>query len=1666
VARFEIEVFTRFREEGIANIGRRIRDELRSIANDRSLTPAQQAERFAGTRLGAESALASRRSEALRGLQPGSQEYARTSAEFAKAQAAMRRAFNEIEQGSTRLGREIQGILTRAGASLPDAAAIGRARANPVGALAQQGAGEARQAAAVNAQVQQMLAADQDYVRETASAARAKAQISADVQRILATDREYIEATAIAAAARSRSNAQVQQMLAADSDYAQSQATIASAKAQQRAQTAALLAGDTAYTQAQITSAREKARQNAVIQESLAADQSYISAQARATAARAQSAAAIRAEVGAITGMTSVEQEAAQVLRARIAADRQAISTARLLSNAQSQLGQQAMRTAIDRRQAEARVTAALHAQERAIVRQIAADPTSGTRFQRLAARAQFGGQNRLPSELPTAGQFLGSRALTTVGYGLSGALLYGSIRAIGEMVDEAEQLQRVMNQLEAQFEAVGDGAQFAGAREAIAQISRDTGVNQAEVGESFRLLRGAFADTRDPGGPNAVALRETRAAMEIAQVTGLELTEVFDSLTATALSFDVSIRQVGDSALGLSERFGVPAREIIAFTADIAPLAAELGFSMEQVQALGAAAQRVSGRSGASLAEAFGRVLPSVQNAKNEILGLYETLNQQTGGQFEQQFNEVLQGFAAGDIEAVFGRLLRDYNKLSAGQKAWTLELLGGRRETQALAALLSNSGPLIREFDAQIAGSGRDIGKLSNYFDELRDTVQNTQARMSEAFRHLGDILFRAGIAEILTTAAGAATLLAGALNIVFGALARVNEASGGIVGQFIAWGTVTALLAKGLTLLTGVLTRKAVVTVADTTATTVNTAAQAAETTGSGAAAVANVANATALGTETAALATNTSAQVANAAAQSLGGVGGIAGGALRGGILGAGVGRAAGVIGGAFAAAPVLAAAGTIVAGGVVINKRQDVQKNVQGAEAKLIEKMSQATDAQLEEIANSTTSLLDRAAIRYNNAELPEELARKVLAIRRSRPAAADLRQLIATDKIGSLVHELNEDQLELLDEVFVRNGRDDPEFTQANLTKERIEGFIQQALQGDPFGANIVQLLGSFAQNNPAIAALIRQAIAETGELGAAKAAGGFGAAASIDLDAARAQLAAGDITEAQYEATLRGKIDRMRLLQETAGAGGIGFTPKDAQELSEREKELQEILLDRVERTLEVSERIRELQGTDSASASLSQLRGYVSGQVGGLDLAGRLELLPEYMAGLQDAFQEELDAIADPIERYNRAKAGFVIPEFAQTLVIAQQIQIEPQIAAFVAAAANFLGAGIDDIAIQLAEILRTTQLNVGEAARVILQQKITRLRAELADTTGLHIANETDRLDYEKEVARTQAELDKILATNPLTNVRQPTEPGARGGANAAQQRSLKEAADRERERREEEARRREDEAQREAEAAARARIDLLRAQASRDPVRLAELGIEAANLAAAQARTESERLQAAAERVNAIRSLEDAELDLWVSMQDYYGAVAEAAGDSVGVAQIQLGTIRERLRILTDQGFGHTAEANRLRAELVRAEAGLRDATFQDQLGDIDYLLELERISTGQAIEMLRAMMQIPTNTEEMNRDLERRIKSLQGELSQDFQFNLPSELTLPTLYEVRRLAQTAQGQSYQDNRQITVNFQANNVADAQAIAQGIADQFGAPSRFGTTPKRYP
>ena len=94
------------------------------------------------------------------------------------------------------------------------------------------------------------------------------------------------------------------------------------------------------------------------------------------------------------------------------------------------------------------------------------------------------------------------------------------------------------------------------------------------------------------------------------------------------------------------------------------------------------------------------------------------------------------------------------------------------------------------------------------------------------------------------------------------------------------------------------------------------------------------------------------------------------------------------------------------------------------------------------------------------------------------------------------------------------------------------------------------------------------------------------------------------------------------------------------------------------------------------------------------------------------------------------------------------------------------------------------------------------------------------------------------------------------------------------------------------------------------------------------------------------------------------------------------------------------------------------------------------------------------------------TEEQVREINLAVKGLRDQLGADFQFNLPTQLGLPTVYEVRRLGQSGgTGSSYQDHRQISVTVYAETGASAEDIGAAVATAVGEPSRTGTITKRY-
>lgn len=249
-------------------------------------------------------------------------------------------------------------------------------------------------------------------------------------------------------------------------------------------------------------------------------------------------------------------------------------------------------------------------------------------------------------------------------------------------------------------------------------------------------------------------------------------------------------------------------------------------------------------------------------------------------------------------------------------------------------------------------------------------------------------------------------------------------------------------------------------------------------------------------------------------------------------------------------------------------------------------------------------------------------------------------------------------------------------------------------------------------------------------------------------------------------------------------------------------------------------------------------------------------------------------------------------------------------------------------------------------------------------------------------------------------------------------------------------------------------------------LAQAQAT-NPVLRAQYAVDAAQATIANAHDTASEMRAMAAKVQADRALRDAIYDVANSQVELLEAIANAAGDTVGAANIALTLARQKFDQVMASTPDDVAAVNRARGDVIAAERASYDATLNQKQDDIQFALDMKQITKQQAIGMLQSLLAIPTNTLAQQRAIQRQIESLKGELGQDFQFNLPSILGLPTLYEARRLSQGA-GMGlggYQDNRQISIQVFANTNADPNQIAAAVADVMGPPQTFGVSGRRY-
>lgn len=258
-------------------------------------------------------------------------------------------------------------------------------------------------------------------------------------------------------------------------------------------------------------------------------------------------------------------------------------------------------------------------------------------------------------------------------------------------------------------------------------------------------------------------------------------------------------------------------------------------------------------------------------------------------------------------------------------------------------------------------------------------------------------------------------------------------------------------------------------------------------------------------------------------------------------------------------------------------------------------------------------------------------------------------------------------------------------------------------------------------------------------------------------------------------------------------------------------------------------------------------------------------------------------------------------------------------------------------------------------------------------------------------------------------------------------------------------------------------------AKVQLDVIRSGMSitdalieRNPLQAAQAALRRAEFEEQNAIGVAAQQEAAANRIRAQHGLEDALSRAAEARANLAIAIANANDDPVEAARIAAQEAQRKLDEAIARGVTDDETLAPLRANATTTQRELVRTQVQDQIDTIDFMQQMGQISMGQAITSLRAVLATVKVGSKEYEQLSLKIRQMTQSAQADLQFNLPSTLGLPTLYEARRSRQSyQQGIGYQDNRNVTVAISVNGAQDPAAVAAQVAAAFNSSLRGGAT-----
>lgn len=1330
-------------------------------------------------------------------------------------------------------------------------------------------------------------------------------------------------------------------------------------------------------------------------------------------------------------------------------------------------------------------------------------DINSGTRFQRIQQRlaARTGGPERLPEEFQNLQQFVASKAITSAGFALSGAVLYGGVQALREMVKEASELDKELQLIDALLVETGQGDQFDGLKKSLMELSKETGIAADQLAKVQRTLLGVFRlrDETQPlesqdQGPNVTASEEALAvASKFSAVTGVDPKLISNELIAIFSSYEdyeptVSFQSLTDALVTLEDESSVAAEDLLKISGSLAPIVADLGIGSEELIRYSAAATQGSAMDSAAIADGLNRFLTELPSPAKmtEVLDIYQR-SPELGTDAARNLQKLV---AEGDMSEVIEQMIRDYQKLSPELKqAFKLNVMG-KRDAKAVVGLFENPTLALRDVDT--------AGGLDQRWEKVRDTLINSVERMRAAFEELGNALFEAGLGDVMKNLAIVVGGAVEALTKLLGVLILANEKLGGVVTQGIgAFGAVALLQAGGRRGRRYFDARRS---------------ASRAATTAAGDVAESGLWLPSGAMDEPLPPDTTRRGRAKNFVKNN------------------------AGLIG------PALMLVG--------VNAFMEARAAEQESANQLVTQIGSLSDEDLQRgLEMGGDSNWQKLMNTFSGGKTTEQYYKDELQ-RREGPGNATILTSLTSNEYADAVENADLPQ-EMKDALATSEGRN------------KLRGELMSGTTDDTTVKAYEEIISAYLDQGN-VSQEYRDAVTEGGvktdAINKGIEAGDSLEDASKKVDLAIEALKSGDETYANVQAAIATRTEKLQAMVDGAIAAG---KPDPALEklLAESKAQGESTADLAFSSYAEMAKQISELRGdtgrfgnekameidrfllSDFGTGISQELRTSTA-----VDLATRQKTALEFeisqAQSVSEAIQAYKDSLAnyDPVARFELLKAQLAGPLFSTQVAlqggdldeVTEEIQgyldegVDESIAAIQSEledlnSTNLNGIyddiiarkqallqillGIEDPAafskdleaqaamqgyqqastginanLSLANSTSTNSVtqaeNAKQAASDILDQaRIMDAQVNTVESANAVIAAEAafnesiKQLDKAHDaIATTALAIDAARAAgDPVASARVAQQQAnlamqqARGDQALINQATAQGIA----------ANKAMEDASNDIQ---RAQLELQGVQVAGDPIAAAQVQLDLANFNVNAAKGEAEKIRALAAQISAKRALSEAIGEVMSAFYDIAIATREAAGDAIGAAELQLERINKLLAGARERG-DKTTELQLL-AEKVRAEAQLRDTKLGEKTSDIDFALQMEQITTGQAIQELELLLKIPGLTKQQIQELQLKIKSLRDGAGLS-QFNTPSEINLPTIYEVRRLDQL-NGGTYQsartgydggmsnsnnDNRQINIVINAKNTVEAEAALKVVKDSLGSAPRTGVDYKLY-